>query len=154
MAEQIKGRERLLVSSGGTAGDIGLAELVAYAKVQIGGAVVANGATVPVVNSAGADSHNATATVTGTTLTNVQLAATVALVDNADAVPIRNSAGTVVGSSGAAVVAAGVQTAVTLVATNALVVSAAKLTIPVTGTYVNGITLTVVNGVITAGVLS
>lgn len=154
MSEQIKGGERLLISSGGTGSDIKLSDLVTYAKANLGGAVVANNATVAVVNSASGDSHNATASVTGQTLNNVALTSTVALVDNADAVPILNSAGATVGSSGAAVVAAGVQTAVSLVATNAMAVNAVKLVIPVSGTFVNGITLTVANGVITAGVLS
>lgn len=48
------------------------------------GASVANGATVAVVNSAGSDSHSATATVTGSTLTNVKFAGTVAMVDSGD----------------------------------------------------------------------
>lgn len=51
-----------------------------------GGAVVANGGTVAVRNSAGANSHNATAVVTGSTLTGVNLAATVAMVDSGQAV--------------------------------------------------------------------
>lgn len=52
------------------------------------GAVVANGDTVAVRNSAGADSHNATAVVSGTSLTGVNLAATAAIVDNGDALVV------------------------------------------------------------------
>jgi hypothetical protein len=73
------------------------------------GAVIANGATVPVRNSAGADSHNATAVVSGTTLTGVNLAATVALVDNGDTV-----AATGTGTTATLVVTNGVVTGVTL----------------------------------------
>jgi hypothetical protein len=73
------------------------------------GAVVANGATVPVRNSAGADSHNATAVVSGTSLTGVNLAATVALVDNGDTV---TATGT--GTTATFVVTNGVVTGVTL----------------------------------------
>jgi len=51
-----------------------------------GGAVVANGATVAVRNSAGANSKNATAVVTDDTLTGVNLPATTAMVDNAQTV--------------------------------------------------------------------
>lgn len=47
-----------------------------------GSAAVANADTVAVVNSAGANSHNATAAVTAGVLTNVKLAATAAIVDN------------------------------------------------------------------------
>ena len=38
--------------------------------------------------------------------------------------------------------------------TRAPVYSTIKITVPITGTYTNGITFTVANGVITAGVLS
>lgn len=59
------------------------------------GASVANGAAVPVVNSAGtavAGTH--TATVAGSTLTNVKLAATVATVANASTFPGVTGTGT------------------------------------------------------------
>lgn len=119
------------------------------------GATVANGATVAVVNSASADSHNATATVTGTTLTNVKLAATVAFVDNADTVPVQNSAGAVVAGTHTATVAAGVVSNVKLAATIAPVASGLALTgVTPTGTYTNTVTFTVAAGVITAIVLS
>lgn len=78
-----------------------------------GSVAVADGDTVAVVNSAGAESHNATAAVASDTLTNVKLADTVALVDDAQA-----------------------------------------LTVPVTGNYVDTITPTVADGVITGFVLS
>lgn len=76
-------------------------------------AVVSNSDTVTVQNSAGANNHPATATVAGGVLTGAKLAATAAMVDNAQV-----------------------------------------LTIPITGTYVSKITLTVAGGVVTAGVLS
>lgn len=72
-------------------------------------ATVANGATVAVQNSAGADSHNATAVVASGALTGVKLAATVAMVDNGDTV---SATGT--GTTATLVVAAGVVTGVTL----------------------------------------
>lgn len=45
---------------------------------------IINGDTVAVRNSAGEDSHNATAVVAGSTLVGVNLASTVAMVDNGD----------------------------------------------------------------------
>lgn len=55
----------------------------------LGGVTVTNGQTVAVRNSAGANSHNATAVVTGgTTLVGVNLAATAAIVDNAATLPV------------------------------------------------------------------
>lgn len=74
-----------------------------------GAATVANGATVAVRNSAGADSHNGTAVVTAGTLTGINLAATVALADNGDTVPATGT-----GTTATLVVAAGVLTGVTL----------------------------------------
>lgn len=88
--------------------------------VPVGSAVVANAATVAVRNSAGADSHNATAVVTAGALTGVNLAATAALVDQADAVQVVNSAGADA-HAGVAAVAAGVITNVALPATVAMV---------------------------------
>ncbi len=90
------------------------------ATLPAGSAPVANAATVAVKNSAGADSHNATALVTAGALTDVKLAATVGMVDNADAVPVLNSAGAD-SHAGTAVVAAGVVTGVTLAATVAMI---------------------------------
>lgn len=74
-----------------------------------GSASVANGATVAVRNSAGADSHNGTAVVAAGTLTGINLAATVALADNGDTVPATGT-----GTTATLVVAAGVLTGVTL----------------------------------------
>lgn len=84
------------------------------------GASIANGQTVAVRNSAGADSHNSTAVVAGSSLTGTNLAATVAMVDNADAVNIQNSAGAAAGAAGAAQVSAGVMGSVRLPATSAV----------------------------------
>lgn len=74
-----------------------------------GAATVANGATVAVRNSAGADSHNGTAVVASGTLTGINLAATVALADNGDTVPATGT-----GTTATMVVVAGVLTGVTL----------------------------------------
>lgn len=74
-----------------------------------GAATVANGATVAVRNSAGADSHNGTAVVASGTLTGINLAATVALADNGDTVPATGT-----GTTATLVVADGVLTGVTL----------------------------------------
>lgn len=118
------------------------------------GAVVLDGATVAVVNSANADSHNATATVTGTTLTNVKLPATVAFVDNTDTVVMQNSAGTVIAGTHTATVAAGAVSNVKLASTVAALTSGVKVNaISVTGTG-KFATFTVVAGVITAIVLT
>ncbi|WP_455296450.1 hypothetical protein [Brucella pituitosa] len=119
-----------------------------------GGAVVANGATVSVRNSAGANAKSATAVVTGTTLTGVNLPATTAMLDNAGAVTIQNSAGAAVAGSHTATVAAGVISNVKLAATIAPVANNAALTVPVTGTYATTATITVAAGVITGIALS
>ncbi|BBD74688.1 type VII integral membrane protein [Pectobacterium phage PPWS2] len=74
-----------------------------------GAASVSSGATVAVRNSAGADSHNATAVVAAGALTGVNLAATVALVDNGDTI---TATGT--GTTATLVVTAGVLTGITL----------------------------------------
>ena len=74
-----------------------------------GAATVADGATVAVRNSAGADSHNGTAVVAAGTLTGINLAATVALADNGDTVPATGT-----GTTATLVVSAGVLTGVTL----------------------------------------
>lgn len=81
------------------------------------GATISDGATVAVRNSAAADSHDATAVVAdGTTLTGVNLASTVAMVDNSDVISVRNSAGAD-GHNATAVVTAGAVTGVNLAST-------------------------------------
>lgn len=98
-------------------------------------AIVDNGGTVPVRNSAGADSHNATAVVAAGELSGVNLAATVAMVDNSDAITVQNSAGAAVAGTHAATVAAGVLSNVRLAATVAPVVNSAAVTVlPAAGT--------------------
>lgn len=98
-------------------------------------AIVDNGETVPVRNSAGADSHNATAVVAGGELSGVNLAATVAMVDNSDAITVQNSAGAAVAGTHSATVAAGVLSNVRLAATVAPVVNAAVVPVlPASGT--------------------
>lgn len=115
------------------------------------GATVANGATVAVRDSSGGDSHNATAVVTGTTLTGVNLASTAAIVDNTDSISVVNSAGSSVNGQHNIVVNSG-----------AVSVRLASSVAPVTnGQTVNGVTgsgttatISVANGVITGIVLS
>ncbi|QYW02111.1 hypothetical protein CPT_Sonora_008 [Stenotrophomonas phage Sonora] len=112
-----------------------------------GGAAVTNGQTVAVRNSAAGDSHNATAVVTGgTTFTGVNLAATVAMVDNSDTVTVLPAAGTTPAQGSAtAAVAAGVVTGVRLPATSAVVTNGQ--TIAVTG---GTVTISVAANVVTA----
>ena len=97
-------------------------------------AIVSNGGTVPVRNSAGADSHNATAVVAAGVLSGVNLAATVGMVDNADTIAVRNSAGAD-SHNATAVVAAGAVTGVNLAATVAMVDNSDVVAVlPATGT--------------------
>lgn len=58
---------------------------LASAPLPATSAVVANGATVAVRNSAGANSHNGTAVVAASAVTGINLPATAAMVDNAQA---------------------------------------------------------------------
>lgn len=126
-----------------------------YSTVTSASAAVANGATVAVHNSAGGDSHNATAEVAASTLTDVKFAATIAMVDNADTVVVKNSAGTTITGTHSAEVALGVLTDVKLASTVAGVVSGSTLTgVTPSGVYATTITFTVAAGVITAVVLS
>lgn len=117
-------------------------------------AIVANGATVSVRNSAGVAAHSGTAVVTTGTLTGINLPATTAMVDASAVVTVKNSAGTTVTGSHTATVAAGVLSDVKLASTIAAIASGTKVNaVAVTGTG-NFATFTVVNGVITAIVLS
>lgn len=124
------------------------------ATLPAGAAPVLDTATVAVVNSAGADSHNAIAAVAAGALTNVKLPATVAMADNGDSVAIQRSSGTAVGAAGTVVVANGVVTAVRPPATTALAVAGAQTGITVTGTYTSGVSFTIANGAITGITLS
>lgn len=76
-----------------------------------GDATVANDATVAVRNSAGAESHDGKAVVDSGTLKGINLAATVALVDNG-----ATTTATGTGTKATLVVADGVLTGVTLAA--------------------------------------
>lgn len=118
------------------------------------GATVATGDVLSIKNSAGADGHNATAVVTDGDIASLKLAATVAMVDNADVVAVKNSAGSAVAGSHVAEVALGVLTDVKLAATIAPVANGAALVIPVTGAYLTTATVTVALGVVTGIVLS
>ncbi|URA06998.1 hypothetical protein P9A47_gp30 [Xanthomonas phage Elanor] len=118
-----------------------------------GGASIANGATVSVRNSAGADAHSGTAVVAGSTLTGINMAATVALVDTADTIPLQNSAGASKGNA-TVTVAAGAPTNVRAPATSAIVANGEALTVPITGTGTATATVTVANGVVTGIALS
>lgn len=116
-------------------------------------AIVLNAGTLSITNSAGADGHTATLTVAGSAVTAAKFAATVAVLDNADTVNVENSAGNL-DSPGTVAVALGVVTNVRLASTKTIVTSGVDLTVPVTGVYATKATPTVVNGVITAIVLS
>lgn len=119
-----------------------------------GSAPVGNGVPVQVRNSAAADAHPAVSVVTAGALTGVNLAATVAMVDNSDTVVIQNSGGTVKGASGTAVVANGVVTAVRTPATSAVVVGGAQTGVTVTGTYTSTVSFTITSGNLTGITLS
>ena len=115
-------------------------------------AVVANGATVNVENSAGALDSPATAVVADGVLTGVNLAATKTIVTHASTYSVKNSAGskTVVGT---ATVAAGVLTGLACPANEAIVAdggasvvqNSAGTTIP--GTHPRAVSLGVENNV-------
>lgn len=118
-------------------------------------ASVLDGATVAVHNSAGADSHNATAEVSANLLTDVKFAATVAMVDDTDVIVVKNSAGTTVTGTHHAEVAVGVLTDVRLASTVGIVLNGGTLTgVTPSGVYATTITFTVASGVITAIALS
>lgn len=119
------------------------------------GAYVQKNASLPVLNSAGAStSVNATVSVTLNAASDVKLPATAAILSNSGSVFVRNSAGGGQTATGTAVVASGVLTGINLAATTAILASATKIVVPVTGTFVNGLTATIVNGTITGVVLS
>lgn len=116
---------------------------------------VLDGDTISVVNSAGADSHSATAEVSSNALSDVKFAATVAMVDNADTVTVHDSTGAAVTGTHTAEVALGVLTDVKLDASIAPVADAFALTgVTPSGSYTNTVTFTVAGGAITAIVLS
>ena len=73
----------------GVVGDLAVDSMgrLMVSDVVADGAAVANGSVVPVRNSANADSHNGTADTTSGSVV-VKLAATVAMVDNGDALVI------------------------------------------------------------------
>ena len=79
-------------------------------------AVINNGDTIPVQNSAGAAIGSATATVSGGALTSARLPATIAGVANGGTAPVQNSAGAAIGT-GTIAVAAGVVSSVRTPAT-------------------------------------
>lgn len=115
-------------------------------------AIVSNGGTVVIKNSAGSVSKNGTATVAANSITGIALAATEAIVSNASNVVIQNSAGTAVAGSHAATVAAGVVSNVKLASSIAPIANGATVA-NVTGTGTTA-TISVANGVITGIALS
>lgn len=141
------------VSTTGTASVSGSAvQGIALPATQ---ALTANGGTVAVANSVGGFQDNATTVVANGALGSVQLPATTTTIKNNANVQVQNSAGTVISSSCPAAVGSGVLSNVKLPSTVAAVTNAVKQTLPaITGTYTNGYTFTVTNGVITAIVAS
>lgn len=116
-------------------------------------AIVIDGGVLSVKNSAGADAHNATLSVSGNSVTALKYANTVAVVDNNDSVNVENSAGNL-DSAATAVVASGVLTSVKLASTKTILTTAVAVTgVTVTGTGTTA-TPTIVNGVLTAIALS
>jgi hypothetical protein len=117
--------------------------------------VVSNAGSVPVKNSAGSKTVTGTATVAAGVLTGVGLAATEAIVSNAQGgIAVTNSAAVAIPGTHTARVAAGLVTRVDLAATVGTVVQGVKQsgwTVTGTGTF---FTPTVVAGVCTGGVLS
>ena len=91
-------------------------------------AIVPNGGTVNVENSAGNLDSPATATVAAGVLTGVKLGATKTIVTSGDSINVENSAGAL-DSPATAVVAAGVITGVNLGATKTIVTNAGAVTI-------------------------
>lgn len=87
--------------------------------------------------------------------TRIRNAAATAKVKQGQIAPVKNSAGAQ-SHNGTINVNPNTKavTDIRLPATAAIVDSAQQLVIPITGTYATKITLTVVNGVVTAGVLS
>lgn len=118
-------------------------------------AQVANASTVPVKNSAGTVTKTGTATVAGSAVTGVALAATSAIVDNVADVTVKHFNGSVVASSGVlAEVASGGLVSVKMPTGRALITTAVKLPVgAVSGTGTFG-TFTVAAGAITGIVLS
>lgn len=117
-------------------------------------AVVANGGSVNVTNSAASKSVSGTAAVAASAITGVALPATSAIVDSTVVPVIQNSAGTAVAGVNVRNVAAGLETNVRTAATVGFVVNAVKQsgwTVTGSGTF---FTPTVVAGVCTGGVLS
>lgn len=84
-------------------------------------AVVSNGGSVPVKNSAGTVTKTGTATVAANAVTGVALGATTAIVDNAGAATVRNSAGSKTAAATVAV-AAGAVTNVNITASTTAIV--------------------------------
>lgn len=118
------------------------------------GAYVQKNASIPVLNSAGAATTvNATVSVTNNVASDVKLPANAACVKDTGVVVLRDWAGVDPVNTTAAV-AVGVITFVKLPSTVKCITSGTKVVVPVTGTFVNGFTPTVVNGVITGIVLS
>lgn len=118
-------------------------------------AMISNNNTVSVMTSAGTVTGAAgTAYVDGnSTLGGIKLPTTTAPVPDGATIATANSAGVAVGASGTAVVSGGLMTGFKLPATTAPIVNGTAVTCTVTGTYVNKITPTVVNGVLTGIVL-
>jgi hypothetical protein len=115
--------------------------------------VVTNAQTVNVENSAGNLDSPATAVVAAGVLTSVKLGATKTIATHGDTINVENSAGAL-DSPATAVVAAGVITGVNLGSTKTILTSGTKINaVSVTGSG-NFATPTIVNGVITAIVLS
>lgn len=133
------------------------AAALAVAGAAPGGtfATVANGGAVTITDSNGTPAVAGTASISAGVLNNVAItSATTAIVQNADVIPVKNSAGTTTASVTAAVVAGGVIASINMASQYAGVSNTGKQSVgTVSGSGTFG-TFTVVNGVITGIVLS
>lgn len=119
------------------------------------GAYIQKNAQIPVLNSAGATfGVNATVSVTNNVASDVKLPSTAAVITAPGTVTVKNSAGGGDTAIANFTITAGVLVDARLPAAKAIVTSATKVVVPVNGTFVNGFTPTVVNGVITGITLS
>lgn len=117
--------------------------------------IVSNGGAVTITDSAGGPSLAGTATVAAGALSSVAItAATAAIVQNADTVPVKSFAGAVVTAAPTAEVSAGALVAVKLSSAAAVAANTVKQSVgTVSGSGTFG-TFTVSGGVITGIVLS
>lgn len=118
-------------------------------------AAVSDAGTQVVSSSAGVSyAVSGTYTIASNVIISFKLPATAAVITQGQTVTVRNNAGGGQTASATAVISAGAITGFNLSSNTTALITAIKLTVPVTGTFVNGFTPTIVAGVITGIVLS